>query len=134
MSRIRGKGNRSTELTFITLMRREKISGWRRGARVYGRPDFVFPREKVAVFVDGCFWHGCPKHFRMPASNTEYWSAKILTNRRRDAHVTRKLRSEGWSVFRIWEHHLRPRAPGMSARIGSLRRALESRDPGTAPA
>jgi len=71
-----------------------------------GKPDFVFPKSRVAVFVDGCFWHGCRKHCRMPSSNREYWEEKIGGNIRRDSIVTRKLRAAGWSVIRFWEHDL----------------------------
>lgn len=68
------------------------------------RPDLVFPRAKVAVFVDGCFWHGCPRHGTMPRQNQEFWSEKIARNKARDARVTRALRRQGWQVVRIWEH------------------------------
>jgi DNA mismatch endonuclease (patch repair protein) len=70
------------------------------------RPDFVFPRERVAVFVDGCFWHGCPKHFRMPVGNRSCWRKKMSGNRARDRLVNRRLRASGWRVVRIWEHEL----------------------------
>ena len=62
MSRIRGRGNKDTELALAKLLRRHRITGWRRNQPVFGKPDFVFPKLKLAVFVDGCFWHGCPKH------------------------------------------------------------------------
>jgi DNA mismatch endonuclease (patch repair protein) len=68
------------------------------------RPDIVFPRRKVAVFIDGCFWHGCPEHGRIPRVNSEYWSWKLEQNLERDARVTAALRTEGWHVIRIWEH------------------------------
>jgi len=74
---------------------------------VHGHPDFVFRRERVAVFVDGCFWHGCPKCYRRPKSNRKFWDAKAARNRARDAEVTRALRRAGWTVVRIWEHALR---------------------------
>jgi DNA mismatch endonuclease, patch repair protein len=79
--------------------RRIDLSG---GRRV--RPDIVFPRLRVAIFLDGCFWHGCRVHRTIPASNTEFWSEKIAATRRRDALQTRRLRDDGWSVLRIWEH------------------------------
>jgi DNA mismatch endonuclease (patch repair protein) len=66
--------------------------------------DVVFPRVKVAVFVDGCFWHGCPEHYRIPQTNTEYWDDKITGNCRRDLHTNSVLRDAGWTVVRIWEH------------------------------
>jgi len=107
MERVRSRYNKSTELEFIKVMRSEKITGWRRNYPLMGKPDFVFPKSKVAVFVDGCFWHGCPKHCRMPSSNKEYWEEKIGGNIRRDRKVAKKLRQAGWSVIRFWEHDLK---------------------------
>jgi len=106
MERVRSRYNKSTELEFIKVMRGKKITGWRRNYPLLGKPDFVFPKSRVAVFVDGCFWHGCPKHCRMPSSNSDYWADKIGGNIRRDRRVTRKLRAAGWSVIRFWEHDL----------------------------
>lgn len=68
------------------------------------RADIVFTRAKIAVFVDGCFWHGCPEHFIPPKSNPEYWGPKIEANRRRDVETTERLRNAGWTVMRFWEH------------------------------
>jgi DNA mismatch endonuclease (patch repair protein) len=110
MARIRGTGNKKTELRMILLFRSFGIKGWRRGSKLTGRPVFVFPREHLAVFVDGCFWHGCPRHFKEPTSNVEFWRKKIAVNRMRDRRVTRTLCREGWTVIRIWEHALRKTA------------------------
>lgn len=107
MRAVRATGNRSTELKLIALFRAAHITGWRRKVRLFGRPDFVFSSLRVAVFVDGCFWHGCPRHLRSPASNVDYWAKKIARNRSRDVLVSRQLRREGWRVIRIWEHELR---------------------------
>ena len=71
---------------------------------VRARPDIVFTRRKVAVFVDGCFWHCCPEHGRNPEINTWYWSPKLRRNVERDALVTSALQAAGWTVLRIWEH------------------------------
>jgi len=71
-----------------------------------GKPDFVFPDQRLAVFVDGCFWHGCPLHGTNPATNREFWSEKITRNRQRDREVNRALRALGWRILRIWEHEL----------------------------
>lgn len=109
MSRVRGHGNKSTELRLIRLFREAKISGWRRRALLPGKPDFVFPRRKVALFVDGCFWHGCPLHKRVPKSKIAFWSAKLAANIKRDRTVARILRKAGWQVLRIWECKLTPR-------------------------
>ena len=73
---------------------------------LFGKPDFTFRRERVAVFVDGCFWHGCPRHGTMPAGNRAFWQAKLARNAERDRAVTRALRKAGWKVLRIWEHDL----------------------------
>ena len=106
MSRIRGRGNRDTELALIRLFRREHISGWRRSHPLFGKPDFVLPKLKLAVFVDGCFWHSCPKHATFPKGNAAFWKKKLASNRMRDRKVTRLLRRQGWHVLRIWEHEL----------------------------
>ncbi len=71
------------------------------------RADVVFPSERVAVFVDGCYWHGCPLHVRFPRTNAEYWHTKIERNRRRDNKTRRQLRRDGFHVMRVWEHDLK---------------------------
>lgn len=106
MSRVRGAGNEATELKLISAFRLYGLRGWRRHAKVFGKPDFVFPKERVAVFVDGCFWHGCPKHYTAPANNSEFWEMKFARNKWRDRDVTRTLREGGWKVMRIWQHEL----------------------------
>ena len=106
ISKIRSRGNRGTELAMILLFRRNGITGWRRHRPMFGRPDFVFPSIKLAVFVDGCFWHACPKHSNVPVQNRAFWQAKLEANRRRDRLVRRTLESRGWRVLRIWEHEL----------------------------
>lgn len=68
------------------------------------RADVAFPRARLAVFVDGCFWHGCPRHGTWPRSNAEWWRQKIEANRRRDRDTDRRLRASGWAVMRFWEH------------------------------
>ena len=103
MALIRSRGNRATELRLIALMREYGITGWRRNAPVFGKPDFIFRRERVAVFVDGCFWHGCPRHATKPATRAEWWAAKLARNAQRDRAVTRTLRRAGWRVLRVWE-------------------------------
>src|SRR5262245_20645110 len=107
MSRIRSRGNAATELRFIQILRNHKVTGWRRGTDLPGHPDFVFRKERVVVFVDGDFWHGNPRKFRLPKSNLSYWEQKILSNRRRDKRITRKLRNGGWIVVRFWQTSLK---------------------------
>jgi DNA mismatch endonuclease, patch repair protein len=103
MSRIRGSGNASTELRFLALIRSCRIKGWRRHYPLPGKPDFAFPKSKLVVFIDGCFWHGHNCSGRKPKRNTEAWVAKFNRNKKRDLAVTRELRRHGWKVFRIWE-------------------------------
>lgn len=117
MSRIRGKGNRTTELRLISIMRSHRISGWRRNYKLFGKPDFVFPARRLAVFVDGCFWHACPQHCKIPKSNVPFWVGKLERNAARDAIVTEALSSSGWTVVRIWEHDLRRGCEGLVAAI-----------------
>jgi DNA mismatch endonuclease (patch repair protein) len=109
MSRIRGRGNKSTEHKMIEIFRSAGITGWRRGSRLLGKPDFVFSKEQIAVFVDGCFWHCCrrPGHSNLPVNNAEIWAEKLRKNVIRDKVVTRRLRKDGWIVVRFWEHDLR---------------------------
>ena len=106
MSRIRGKGNKATEVALAKRFRANGITGWRRHFDIVGKPDFAFPKHKLAVFVDGCFWHGCPKHGVQPKGNRQFWLTKLEANKARDRKVNRLLRSNGWHVLRIWEHDL----------------------------
>ena len=124
MSRIRSRGNKDTEVALAKLFRRHKITGWRRNQQVFGKPDFVFPKIRLALFVDGCFWHGCPKHGTQPKGNRAFWKKKFTRNKARDVLVTRALRSGDWRVLRIWEHELaRKKESGLLKRI---QRALRS--------
>lgn len=106
MSHIRGKENKDTELALIHILRKYKISGWRRNQPIYGKPDFIFLKYKVALFVDGCFWHVCPDHCNFPKNNEEFWRKKLQSNLNRDFTVNQVLASKGWKVIRIWEHEL----------------------------
>ena len=106
MSRIRGRGNKDTELALAKILRANRITGWRRNQKLFGKPDFVFKRARLALFVDGCFWHGCPKHATKPKNNRAFWQRKLSANKQRDALVTRMLRRAGWRVLRVWEHEL----------------------------
>ncbi|HEY0864555.1 MAG TPA: very short patch repair endonuclease [Lacunisphaera sp.] len=109
MSRVRSSGNKGTELRLIQVFRANGITGWRRGSKLPGKPDFVFQKLRVALFVDGCFWHGCPKHATWPRTRAAFWKAKIEGNRARDRKVNRLLKTKGWKVVRVWEHELRRR-------------------------
>jgi DNA mismatch endonuclease, patch repair protein len=107
MAAVRSHGNKETELKLIAIFRAHRVGGWRRNSALPGHPDFVFPRERIAVFVDGCFWHGCPRHATTPESNRSYWMAKIARNVLRDRRTRRILKAAGWRVVRIWAHSLR---------------------------
>lgn len=123
MARIRGKGNKSTELALVAAFKKVGIKGWRRHVvlklklkakreapsneklRVLVvKPDFVFRKERVSVFVDGCFWHQCPLHSTVPENNRGFWEQKLARNVERDRAANRALEAEGWRVVRIWEH------------------------------
>jgi DNA mismatch endonuclease (patch repair protein) len=123
MSRVRGRGNLSTELRLVALFRQRGMAGWRRNYTLLGRPDFVFPKLRLVVFVDGCFWHGCPKHFSEPKTNRAFWKEKIVRNRARDLLVTRDLKKRGWHVLRIWHHELKRKNENRC--LGRIERALE---------
>lgn len=90
---------------------------YRLGYRLVGRPDLVFVKERIALFVDGCFWHSCPKHFNLPKNNAPFWAKKLSRNVERDTEVTHALREAGWTVIRIWEHTLKAELPSTAARI-----------------
>lgn len=137
MSRIRSHGNAATELRLMALMKEHGITGWRRHLALTVRrvlvrsaaalvvrvkPDFVFRRQRVAVFVDGCYWHGCPIHYRRPKGNQKFWDAKILRNQTRDRLVTRELRRSGWKVLRLWECALTKKRAGRT--MARLRQTL----------
>lgn len=125
MSRVRSYGNKATELAMMAMLRQHHIVGWRRHFPLIGRPDFVFPKERIALFVDGCFWHGCPEHESKPASNAQFWETKLARNKARDQVVRRALRRRGWSVIRVWQHELSRRGHTRAAR--RLLRAIERR-------
>ncbi|MGE5479660.1 MAG: very short patch repair endonuclease [Chloroflexota bacterium] len=107
MSKVRSRKNKSTELKFLDYLKVRKITGWRRHFAVPGTPDFAFRKEKIAIFLDGCFWHGHDCRNTTPRANKEYWDAKIARNRARDLLVDETLRGKGWSVLRIWECKLK---------------------------
>jgi DNA mismatch endonuclease, patch repair protein len=107
MASVKSRDTKSTELKFISILKEKGITGWRRKYVLRGKPDFVFPRLKIAVFIDGCFWHGCVNHCRMPSSNVNYWNNKIEKNKIRDKKITKALRMKGWQVIRIWEHEIK---------------------------
>lgn len=93
---------------------------YRFGHGLPGKPDLVFVSRRVVIFVDGCFWHRCPEHFRMPRTNRQFWEDKINRNVERDAWVNEKLASAGWQVIRVWEHEIRKDLDGVVKRLGHV--------------
>lgn len=124
MRAIKAKGNRSTEWRLRSLLIRKKIRGWKVHSKQFlGTPDFAFPDSKVLIFIDGCYWHGCPKCGHIPKTNSEYWTAKIGRNQKRDKRYTRELRKQGLKVIRIWECSLKKHPERCLQRI---QKALDS--------
>ncbi len=163
MARIRSRGNARTELALVRLLRAHGITGWRRHlklrvgelrvesrkqARSSGRlasqrssfnsqltvrPDFVFSKRRLALFVDGCFWHGCPQHGTQPKGNAAFWRRKFAANIARDRRVNRALRAAFWRVLRIWEHELQKRGTRKSERGREGAKGLSTPHPGPLP-
>jgi DNA mismatch endonuclease, patch repair protein len=104
MSLVKSRHGRTTERRLRAHLVRRAISGWKMNVtELPGKPDFVFPSTKIAIFVDGCFWHGCRRCKRPPSSNVAFWDLKVAVNKRRDTRVARALRGRGWTVFRVRE-------------------------------
>ena len=132
MAKVRGRGNLTTEEALAKLLRAQGWSGWRRqqvvrghaaaGDRFEVRPDFVFRTRRLAVFVDGCFWHGCPRHGTRPRGNAAFWRSKFRRNRARDRRDTRRLGGAGWRILRLWEHELKPK--GRLVLLAKLRKVF----------
>ena len=103
MRAVKSHGNLSTELRLIQIFKKFGIKGWRRKYKLVGHPDFVFPKERIAVFADGCFWHGHGCRNIKPRTHAEYWQQKIQRNKERDTNITKLLQEKGWQVVRLWE-------------------------------
>ena len=122
MSRVRSKGNKTTEMRLASLLRKAGLHGWRRNQPLPGNPDFVWHSKRLVVFVDGCFWHGhrCGKNIT-PKTNVKEWQQKISGNLARDSRITRLLRRRRWHVARIWKCRL---VKNPNACVNKIRRAL----------
>ncbi len=103
MRAVKSRGNKSTEIKLVEIYKQNNLKGWRRNYPLFGKPDFVFPKLKIAVFADGCFWHGHNCRNTKPSSNSDYWNKKISRNKKRDKLVTKTLKEKGWTVIRLWE-------------------------------
>jgi len=107
MSAIKGKKNRTTEQLLRMLLVRSGLNAWRlNDASIRGTPDFFFPDLRLAIFVDGCFWHCCPRCGHIPKTRSAFWKAKLVGNKARDIRTNAYLRSQGVKVIRFWEHDL----------------------------
>ena len=106
MSQIRGKDTRP-EVRLRKLLWSEGIRGYRIHYRLFGKPDIVFTKKKIAIFIDGCFWHKCPVCYQEPETRKDFWIKKIQSNIDRDKKVDETLKNDGWTVIRIWEHEIR---------------------------
>src|SRR5579884_1542564 len=107
MGAIRGRDNRTTERALRMALVRCRVSGWQLHANLPGKPDFYFPQKKLAIFVDGCFWHGCPRCGHIPKTRSSFWAAKFKRNRKRAQTVLQLLQAKGIQVVRIWEHDVK---------------------------
>jgi DNA mismatch endonuclease (patch repair protein) len=121
MSKVRSKGNKSTELRLIEVFCESGIKGWRRNYPVKGHPDFVFPKKRIAIFVDGCFWHGHDCRNTRPKQNKDFWMAKRERNMAHDKAVTEEFVKRGWTVLRVWECELtKKRLPELLIKLSNL--------------
>ena len=107
MSKVRSKNNKSTELKLIEIFKENSIVGWKRNYPVKGHPDFVFLEKKIAIFVDGCFWHGHDCRNTRPSDNADYWTKKRERNMKHDKEITELFEGREWTVIRIWECELK---------------------------
>lgn len=123
MRKIRSSKNKSTELRMVEIFKLNGITGWRRNYAVKGHPDFVFLKEKVAIFVDGCFWHGHDCRNTRPVDNQEYWQQKRAKNMKHDKEVTALFEKRGWQVLRIWECELKK--DNLTLHLDVLRKELQ---------
>ena len=109
MKAIKSRNTKTTELKMMEIFKELHITGWRRTYPLIGKPDFVFPKKRLVVFVDGCFWHGHDCRNVTPSDNAEFWDAKRDYNKRHDELVTQTLKSKNWTVIRVWECELKKR-------------------------
>jgi len=122
MSAIKGS-NTKPEIKLRKLLWAKGLR-YRLKTKLPGKPDMVFPAARLAVFVDGCFWHRCPDHFKMPTTRPEFWKEKISGNIQRDKKVNEQLKKEGWTVLRFWEHEIRQDAEKTAEAVEEKHRRL----------
>jgi DNA mismatch endonuclease (patch repair protein) len=119
MSKIHGE-NTGPEIKIRKMLFARGIRGYRIQFNIPGKPDLVFTKKKIAIFIDGCFWHKCPVCFQEPETRKEFWMKKIGSNVERDKKVNQQLQDEGWRVIRIWEHEIRKEPDKVVQRIDNL--------------
>jgi DNA mismatch endonuclease, patch repair protein len=119
MSRIRGKNTRP-ELKIRRMLFSKGIRGYRIHYGMQGQPDIVFVKKKIAIFIDGCFWHKCPVCFQEPETQKEFWAKKIQSNVKRDEKVNELLKNDGWEVIRFWEHDIRKKPDKVVKKISEI--------------
>ena len=107
MKAVKSRNTKTTELKMIQIFKELHITGWRRTYPLVGKPDFVFPKKRIVVFVDGCFWHGHDCRNVTPSDNADFWNAKRAYNKQHDEAVTETLKQKNWTVIRIWECELK---------------------------
>ena len=113
MKAVKSRNTKTTELKMLKIFKELHITGWRRTYPLIGKPDFVFPKKRIVVFVDGCFWHGHDCRNVTPSANAEFWNAKREYNKRHDEIVTQALREKNWTVIRVWECELKKKNKGL---------------------
>lgn len=119
MAAIKGKDT-SPEIRIRKMLYARGIRGYRIHYALTGKPDIVFTKQKVVIFIDGCFWHKCPQCFQEPQTNREFWMKKINGNVARDEKVNAELTGEGWTVLRFWEHEVRKNPDSVVDRIAEV--------------
>lgn len=123
------KSNRAKDTRLEVTMRKSLRKAGLKGLvlnprNIVGRPDIAFPKKKVAVFVHGCFWHGCPRDYSLPKTHSSFWKRKIIRNKERDKRKRKELEKAGWKVFEFWEHEVKRNAFKCASRV---RRYVESK-------
>ena len=107
MKAVKSRNTKTTELKMIQIFKELYVTGWRRTYPLIGKPDFVFPKRRLVIFVDGCFWHGHDCRNVTPSANADFWNAKRVYNKQHDEIVTETLMQKKWRVIRIWECELK---------------------------
>lgn len=119
MSKVKS-GDTAPEMALRRALHKAGMRGYRVRAKLPGSPDIAYTRYRVAIFVDGCFWHGCPHCYSLPQTNRAFWKAKLEENRERDRRATEKLEDMGWRVIRFWEHEVEKDPDGCVRIVGEI--------------